>query len=277
MPVAKTLLLMMLLAPLAVLALAQLPVAPSPVRPGPIGQVPGAPAKVAPAKVAQAALPKTWDEVMRGLHQETRRIRNTIETWTLTTEMGKQRQQMVTTRTLNGKLARVRSSLMGKSLLEYGYDGKQAYFVVYPDQVYGLETGKNQAFAAPYQTPNQAEMQDGMFLFQFNGLYDLMIASKPAMRLVIAERVALGGKPARRVVGRATNPKTKGSIEVVLWLAPDKDRLLRAEANGKGKDGPSLTMTLIRTAMNPAATFTASTFRLNPSAIKGFQRVTWPK
>lgn len=272
-----------LMSALAPLWAGQLPGTTVPPRPAPIAPQSAPPSGTRPATrpATPAALkwlpnPKTWDEVMRGLHREVRKVRNTTETWALTTEFGGQKQTMVTTRTLNGSLARVRSTLEGRNLMEYGYDGKDAFFVIYPDKVYGRETGPNQAFAAAYQAPPQKELEDGTFLFQFNGLYDLMIVTKPALRITVAERTTLGGKPARRIVARASNPKSKGQVEVTVWLAPDVDRLMRAEARGQGKEGPALRMTLVRTAFNPAAKFTPATFRLAPATIRGFQRVAWP-
>lgn len=156
----------------------------------------------------------------------------------------------------------------GQPLLLSGSDGKTDFAILYPAKVY---------FEEPVERPDpkkykRAEAEDQTFKFAVSS-EGMELSSNPPMHIVSVQSAKVGGKPVRRVIAQAVNPKTHGRLEATLLFWPDAwiatEVTIQVSHNGKPAELVAHATAKIQTHQR----FPASSFTLAPADVKDFTKI----
>jgi hypothetical protein len=223
-----------------------------------------------------AAVPADVPALLGAMAAEARKLKNYRDEWLLVIESGGQKVQLKVLRSIDGDRGGLMALAQDVPVLWLGSDGKKSFYISPQTESFAELTTGN----AWSKVPTNFEpggIKDGDFNFNFDGVYDLAISSKPSLKLVGIENSIVDGEKARKATMEAKRPGSKGGVSLQLWLMADRWIPIRAEAEVTNAQGDASKFRAFRVRSDDKATLSEQDFSFPTSAVEGFARVPWGK
>ncbi|MBL8087358.1 MAG: hypothetical protein JNM85_04710 [Chthonomonas sp.] len=222
----------------------------------------------------EPALPKTFEEVQRSIGVDMRKLKAYRDSWLLTTTTPTDKVTLRVTRSIDGDRGALSVSAGGQPVLLLGSNAKMSYFIYTGREMVAKFDGGN-AWLGRTPTIDPKFLQDGDFNMNFDGIYDLMVSSRPGLTLTKIENSLFEGVAARLVSAQAKRPGSNSGVTVRIWVGPDTFVPLRAEADVVAANGTKLKFTAVRDRVDTAAKFPEKEFDYPEDLATGYQTVEW--
>lgn len=220
-------------------------------------------------------VPDTMAALRKAMATDARKLTKYQDSWLLTTTTSDQKFVLRVVRSIDGVRGATAAFVDRTPIVSLGSDGKTSFFALHTQQVYAQTEGN------PWQSRVLGgaglPVEDGDFNFNFDGIYDFEISSKPELTLGGIEKSLFEGKPARMATCSVTRTGGDSGVVLKLWFPEDRFILLRAEATIKPKAGSPISFTAIREKAREDATYDADEFSLDQDLVDGFKRMEWSK
>ena len=228
---------------------------------------------IATLALAQDTAPKSFDDVVKSMAAEARKLSSYRDAWILTTNAGGETVKMRVIRAIDGNKGTMFAMIGNDPILHLGSDGKSSFFVLFTQGVYATTTGNPWVQRSPIIDP--AKLEDGDFNFNADGCYDFLISTKPALKISSVSPSLFEGKQARMVLATVKRPETNTGVDLKLTFPTGSYELLRAEATVTLKDKRKVSFTALRERVERGAKIAPEEFTFPPIDKSVLKQVAW--
>lgn len=226
----------------------------------------------------------TFEQIEANKHKAYRELKDYREVMKIEI-LKPQRQVMVVGQRISGVKQRVTLTVAGVKVMESGHDGETGWAISHSTKEYLTNKGLNDLFFEKYVPPKLSKkntddpsekapgegLRVGDFNFTFSNGYNVRFESNPPFKVISVGNATLDGKPAKKVVAKASLEGGKRYVQVVQWFYPDKWILRQFEITGQSKAAGSFKATGKVTESSFAANSTPGMFRMDPGLIRGYR------
>ncbi|MBS1704706.1 MAG: hypothetical protein JST40_02445 [Armatimonadetes bacterium] len=231
-------------------------------------------AMLLPLLMAQPAAPKSFEDMMAQTRAAYRSLKSYRDSWFMKTTAGDQEQLLKFERQIDGERGSMKATLDGEVILQLGSDGKASFFMVPGFSKYAEFSGKN-----PWITrdPKDDEklMQDGDFNVTVDGIYDILVTSKPSLKLLTFTPGKFEGQDVRVAKCEVRRPDTKSGVDMTITFEKGKMLIVRLECDVIGRDSSKANMVLLRESSAEGAKLDPTQFEMPKSVTSSYSKAPW--